>query len=158
MPSFRVSHSQSSQPFFLLFSEPNDRPGLLSCWHPQVKLNAEGPVLSSAMPSFCVSHSQSSHKLRAHQIYLCPYLISYTRCGETYLTLVTMVFQAFIVLLLVLNPSLETWEWENIHCHSSFQFVCFHGLHLPNLNPSNRSNFGKKLPVKQPLRFIHTKM
>ncbi len=53
-----------------------------------------------------------------------------------------MVLQAFIVLLSILNPSLETWEWENIHCHSRFQFVCFDGLHLHNLNPLNRSNFG----------------
>jgi hypothetical protein len=69
-----------------------------------------------------------------------------------------MVFQAFIILLSILDPALETWEWENIHCHSYFQFVCFDGLYLPNLNPLNRSNFGKKFPVKQPLRFIHTKM
>jgi hypothetical protein len=69
-----------------------------------------------------------------------------------------MVFQAFTILLSILNPALEIWEWENIHCHSCFQFVCFDGLHLPNLNPLNRSNFRQKIPVKQPLRFIHTKM
>ncbi len=69
-----------------------------------------------------------------------------------------MVFQDFIVLFWILNPSLETWEWENIHCLSSFQFVCFYEWHLPNLHPLNKSNFGKNLPVKQPLRFIHTKM
>jgi hypothetical protein len=42
---------------------------------------------------------------------------------------------------------LETWEWENIHCHSSFQFVCFHGLHLPNLNPLN-TKFWQKFACK----------
>ncbi len=36
------------------FSKHNGRPGLLSCWHPQVKLNARGPT-----------------KLRAHQIFTC---------------------------------------------------------------------------------------
>jgi hypothetical protein len=29
--------------FFLLLSEHDDRPGLLSCWQPQVKLNGRGP-------------------------------------------------------------------------------------------------------------------
>jgi hypothetical protein len=55
MPSFRVSHSQSSQPLFLLFSEHNGRPGLLSCWHPQVKLNGRGPssfVCHALFPCF----------------------------------------------------------------------------------------------------------
>jgi hypothetical protein len=32
-----------------------------------------------------------------------------------------LVFQAFIILLYILNPGLETWERENIHCHSWFQ-------------------------------------
>jgi hypothetical protein len=57
MPSFRVSHSQSSQPFFFYFHN-NGRPGLLSCWHPQVKLNGRGPnsfVCHALFPCFTLT-------------------------------------------------------------------------------------------------------
>jgi hypothetical protein len=57
----------------------------------------EGPVLPSALfPCFTLNKLPYIERPTK---YVCAYLISSKRCGETSLSLFTMVFQAFIVLL-----------------------------------------------------------